>query len=78
MFAGAGTMWLTLRTKLTLLTIAIAVPVLLVSTILAIHLSTRILETQARDYADLFAYQVTHYVETLWRSAGRESIVSDL
>lgn len=71
-------MWETLRVKLTLLTTVIAVAVLLVSTILAIHLSTRMLETQARDYANLLAYQVTIYAETLWRSAGRESLVQNI
>jgi signal transduction histidine kinase len=71
-------MWRTLRTKFTLLTIAVAVAVLLVSTILALHLSTRVLETQAREYADLLAYQVTLYAETLWDSARRESLAQGI
>jgi signal transduction histidine kinase len=71
-------MWRTLRTKFTLLTIAVAVAVLLVSTILALHLSTRVLETQAREYADLLAYQVTLYAETFWDSARRESLATGI
>lgn len=67
-------MWRTLRTKLTLLTISVAVAVLLVSTILALHLSTRVLETQARKYTDLLAHQVTLYAETLWDPARRENL----
>ncbi|MGE0683443.1 MAG: sensor histidine kinase [Candidatus Binatia bacterium] len=71
-------MWRTLRTKLTLLTTAVAVAVLLVSTFLALHLSTRELETQAREYADLLAHQVALYAETLWDPTRRESFAQGI
>ena len=71
-------MWRTLRVRLTLLTTVIALLVLLVSTLLVLHLSTRLLETQAREYADLLAHQVTLTVETFWLLEDRERLAKKL
>lgn len=71
-------MWRTLRARLTLLTTVIAVMVLLVSTLLAWHLSVRMLETQAREYADQFARHVALIAEELQLPAERERLANKL
>jgi uncharacterized membrane protein affecting hemolysin expression len=66
------------RTKLTLLTIAVAVAILLVSTALVLRLSTHILDTQARNYANLLASQVARHLESLWTSTTREDLSTSI
>jgi signal transduction histidine kinase len=68
----------TLRTKLTLLIIAVGISLLVFSTYLALTFSTHALDRQAHAYADLFAQQVTRHIKTLWRSVERDEFDEEI
>jgi signal transduction histidine kinase len=68
----------TLRTKLTVLNIVIAIVLLGLSTILTIVFSTRALESQAYVYAHLLVHQVALYAQTQWRADGRSTLEKGL
>jgi signal transduction histidine kinase len=68
----------TLRTKLTVLNIVVAVALLGLSTTLTIVFSTRALESQAYVYANLLVHQVVLYAQTQWRAEGRSTLETDL
>lgn len=72
------TMWRTLRSKLTLLTITVAVVVLFLATLLTVISSTRALENQARTYAELLAQQVVLNAQIRWQAASREAFIKEV